>query len=600
VASQPAGLNCTAACNAEFARDTVVTLTATPGAGQTFVGWTGACTGAASTCVVTMDAARIASVPDVTAQFAPITSQATYTFSLTIAGSGSVVSQPAGISCTASCNADFAADTTLTLTATPAAGQSFTGWTGACTGTALTCSFRVDANKSAGAGFATALAPGWQPQALVSPAGTFQHGFPRSVMAADGSVMATWLQQIDDNSQVLAYAVWSRVYRPGTGWGAAAEVIRTGPSVRKEGYQLAMNANGRGVLTWSELRSGTTVYDISAMPFDLGAGWGARSAINSQTSDVSNLSAGVDDNGNAVVTWLQAKPAGLPAGRGVWANRYTGGTWGTAQVLNPNLAEGAINPQVAVMPSGDAIAVWRGFGNGGRGLWTSKYTAGGAWGAPVNTVAPTGNYYDVGNNPAIVANGSSGATLVWWQLDLVSNVFQRSLKALNYSAGAWSATPADVSTLRVGIPRSDENEVRPVLATNAQNQVAVGWIWSDQPQTLWVNRSVANGTWETQQAANGADAGDLSGFNLGIHTGGHVTASWYNSRSSNIITSRLTQGAGWSQPQTMVDYDNTKGLLAAGALGTNARGDAVLVYQMNPDVLRQGSQVFSRYFVANP
>jgi hypothetical protein len=42
-------------CSPSFAAGTVVTLTATPAAGQLWVGWTGACTGTSNTCVVTIN-----------------------------------------------------------------------------------------------------------------------------------------------------------------------------------------------------------------------------------------------------------------------------------------------------------------------------------------------------------------------------------------------------------------------------------------------------------------------------------------------------------------------------------------------------------------
>jgi hypothetical protein len=50
-------------------------------------------------------------------------------------GAGSVSSAPAGISCGADCNETFANGAQVTLTATPAAGSTFTGWAGDCTGT---------------------------------------------------------------------------------------------------------------------------------------------------------------------------------------------------------------------------------------------------------------------------------------------------------------------------------------------------------------------------------------------------------------------------------------------------------------------------------
>jgi Divergent InlB B-repeat domain len=48
------GINCGNACSAALASGTVVTLTAIAPAGKTFSAWSGACTGAAPTCSVTV------------------------------------------------------------------------------------------------------------------------------------------------------------------------------------------------------------------------------------------------------------------------------------------------------------------------------------------------------------------------------------------------------------------------------------------------------------------------------------------------------------------------------------------------------------------
>jgi len=75
--------------------------------------------------------------------------------SLAISGSGSVSFSAPTKSCTTSCTTDYAASsmTTVTLTARPGNRTTFTGWSGACSGTSLTCSVTMNGDKSATATF---------------------------------------------------------------------------------------------------------------------------------------------------------------------------------------------------------------------------------------------------------------------------------------------------------------------------------------------------------------------------------------------------------------------------------------------------------------
>ncbi len=67
-------------------------------------------------------------------------------------GAGTVTSSPAGINCGATCAFIFNSGTPVILTAAPAANSTFTGWSGACSGTG-TCSVTIDAAKSVTANF---------------------------------------------------------------------------------------------------------------------------------------------------------------------------------------------------------------------------------------------------------------------------------------------------------------------------------------------------------------------------------------------------------------------------------------------------------------
>jgi uncharacterized repeat protein (TIGR01451 family)/uncharacterized repeat protein (TIGR02543 family) len=147
VASSPAGIDCGLDCGETYEQGTVVTLTATAAAGSIFTGWSGDCTGSATTCPVTMDGAR-----SVTAGFAPA-----FTLTVATAGTGTGTVTGTGIDCGLDCTEPYAADSVVTLTATAAAGSVFTGWSGDCLGASLTCDVTMDAARSAIATFDAAF-----------------------------------------------------------------------------------------------------------------------------------------------------------------------------------------------------------------------------------------------------------------------------------------------------------------------------------------------------------------------------------------------------------------------------------------------------------
>ena len=99
-------------------------------------------------------------------------------FTLTIANSnqtgGTVTSNTGGIDCGTVCSKSYASDTEVILTATPQIGHTFEGWTGDCTGTALTCTLSMNAAKSVGANFKAnqTIIFGAAPSLLVGGIGT--------------------------------------------------------------------------------------------------------------------------------------------------------------------------------------------------------------------------------------------------------------------------------------------------------------------------------------------------------------------------------------------------------------------------------------------
>jgi uncharacterized repeat protein (TIGR03803 family) len=144
VSSTDGEISCPGTCGNSYPINTPVTLNATSTLGWSFAGWSGACSGTGS-CNVTLTQNL-----SVTARF----TQSPGFFNLTVAtaGSGVVTSTDGDIDCPGICSHTYPANTPVTLNATPAQGGTFSGWSGACSGTG-SCNLAMTQNLSAAATF---------------------------------------------------------------------------------------------------------------------------------------------------------------------------------------------------------------------------------------------------------------------------------------------------------------------------------------------------------------------------------------------------------------------------------------------------------------
>ena len=78
---------------------------------------------------------------------------AAYSLSVSVSPSNGGTVTGNGISCGSDCSETYVTETEVTLTATPASGFIFAGWSGACTGVSSSCTVTVDAAQSVTAAF---------------------------------------------------------------------------------------------------------------------------------------------------------------------------------------------------------------------------------------------------------------------------------------------------------------------------------------------------------------------------------------------------------------------------------------------------------------
>jgi hypothetical protein len=299
--SSPAGISCGSTCSATFDGDVEISLTATPNATSSFIGWTGACSGSDATCVVRMSEAR-----SVNATFERIT------YPLTVnkigAGGGSVTSSPAGISCGASCSASYVKGTVVELSATPDSTSTFSGWSGSCSGTGA-CTVTMDAARTASATFtrqinslAVSKAGDGSGTVVSDPSGIFCGPLCSASLAANTTV--TLVAAADSNSTFA-------------GWSGACSGATTSCVVSMNQARTITATFTRNIFVLSAVRQGAGGGTVVSNPGGINCGAScqasypsgtvvALSALPNATSSFTGWSGACSGAGVCLVTMTQA------------------------------------------------------------------------------------------------------------------------------------------------------------------------------------------------------------------------------------------------------------------------------------------------------
>ena len=298
VSSQPTGIDCGSTCTADFNYGTVVTLTAVADTGSTFTDWSGACSGTGD-CVVTMTEARSVSATFTLEQYSLIVDKDGN-------GSGIISSQPTGINCGSSCTADFDYGTVVTLTAVADTGSTFTGWSGACTGTGA-CIVMMTETRSVtatfAAGYMLTVAKNGNGSGIITSQPTGIDCGDTCSAIFDSGLMVTLTVTADTGS---TFTNWSGACS-GTSDCVVTmtEAISVTATFTLDQHTLTINKDGTGSGTISSQPPGIDCGDSCTEDFDYGTVV-TLTAVAGPVSTFTNWGGACSGTGDCVVAMTQA------------------------------------------------------------------------------------------------------------------------------------------------------------------------------------------------------------------------------------------------------------------------------------------------------
>ncbi|MDD2927029.1 hypothetical protein [Rhodoferax sp.] len=572
-------MNCAASCEADFASGTIVTLTAIPGTGHSFSGWAGACSGAASTCVVTMDQSRA-----ISSVFTPSAGQVSYTLTMNVTGNGSVSSQPAGISnCTANCNANFASDTLVTLTATPAANQNFTGWSGACTGSASSCTVTLSQARTVGAAFSTVVGKNFALNVATSgngsvvsnPAGincgsvcsaNFAAGTTVNLVAtpSTGQVFASWsgactgsqpscvlqLTQVRTAQANFVAALPPQTFQP-------PQLLESSNDFNIDGSQVAVNRRGDAIAIWEQSDGSPSgaYFKVHSRRYQAATGWQPTVVLDVAPRHQNNpslISGGhllMDDAG--VVTWIRED---------LETRRSSPSTGWDSAFYPPNLR---ISQKLtsAVLASNGNISVLR----SGSDVENGVLVAGGQWGTWTR-VDTAGSTVSKRAQMALSANGT--ALAVWRESNPGDSNY--SVKAARYTpTGGWG-TPESIEALFTNVADADPS----VVMDDQGNGIAMWQQNVGSNPTVYSNIFRVGSGWQgAVDVAGESQALASARIQLAMTPDGRAVATWYLGGGLGVLRSMQYNAAtGWTTPVTVAGSNTSR------RMSMDNSGRAVMVY----------------------
>jgi hypothetical protein len=341
-------------------------------------------------------------------------------------------------------------------------------------------------------------------------------------------------------------------------WTGVSNISEEGQSAYAP--EVAVDAAGDATAVWTRNNGSNDVVQTAIKP--AGGSWGSPATLSEAGQEASEPQIAVAPSGGAIAVWARYDGSDDVVQAVV---KPAGGSWGSPTTLS-EAGENATEPQIAVDGAGDATVVWRRYDGSDDVVQAVVRPAGGSWGSSA-TLSEAG---ENATEPHVAVDGTGDATVVWRRFDGSNYVVQAAVKPAGETWGATSTVS------EVGREAS-----QPQVAVDAAGGATVVWTRYDglsyggySNYDVQAAVKPAGAAWEEPVAVSEESQEEGLEPQVAMDAAGNATAIWKRfiyGESRLIETAAKPVGKPWETPTTFEAGGEPR-------IEVNAAGDAAAVW----------------------
>jgi hypothetical protein len=348
--------------------------------------------------------------------------------------------------------------------------------------------------------------------------------------------------------------------------------------------RVGIDNNGNALISWMQ-RNGAAHFQIYKSEFRNNS-WTHPADINDHISlagqDVGmpQTALSMDKNGNALIVWQQFNGANAH----IYKSEYRNNTWSHpaswADKMSPD-GQHAYDPQIAMDNNNQSIVVWKQYDGSANHIYKAEFRNN-AWVIPLDLtdkISPTGSY---AHDPQIAMDNNNNALIVWRQHD---GSFNQVFKS-EYRGATWTHPTGLTDNIA---PDGKAVGYYPQVAMNNNDQAVIAWLQEDGTTTQVFKSEYRENQWfhpassSDNISTDGVDY-DLPQVALTSEGNAIITMESY----LGIEALRYKNGTLMDR----VEISNSKG----ADLHANAHGEAILTYVSIPRSSEINTGIFFKQF----